>query len=277
VRPPTRSPIIDTHAHLDEPVFDPDRDEVLDRARASGVRRFINIAYSPERWTSSRLLRDRHPDIEIAIGVHPMLASEFDSELAGRLAATVTDCRPVAIGETGFDFSRPLPTPDQQTRAFRAQLEMAVTERLPVVIHQRGAAEALMTELDRWPEMERIVLHSFDATPRLADWAVERGCFVGIGGLATRRSASELRLLLARIPTDRLLLETDAPYLPPPGAGSRRNEPANLPRIVELLAPLWNLDHHELCRITAATATALFALQPLAPSVRRDALTARAT
>lgn len=270
--PPTRSPIVDTHTHLDEPDFDPDQDEVLDRARASGVRRFINIAYSPERWTSSRRLADQHPDVEIAIGVHPMLASEFDLDLAARLAATVADFRPVAIGETGFDFSRPLPTAEQQTRAFRTQLETAAAESLPVVIHQRDAAEALMTELDRWPEMEKIVLHSFDATPRLADWAIERACFIGIGGLATRRSASKLRRLLTRIPTDRLLLETDAPYLPPPGAGSRRNEPANLPRIAELLAPLWNLDRDELSRITEANATALFELQPLAPSIRRDAI-----
>jgi TatD DNase family protein len=117
-----------------------------------------------------------------------------------------------------------------------------------------------MTELDRWPGLAPIVLHSFDGTQRLADWAKERGCFVGIGGLATRRSSEPLRERLMRITTDRLLLETDSPYLAPPGSANRRNAPTNLPRIAAALAPLWNLSGEELCWLTSLNAVGLFGL-----------------
>ena len=259
------APIVDTHTHLDEPVFDQDRDLVLERARASGVRRFVNIAYSPQRWLTSRQLRAQHSDVDIALGFHPMLAGEFDSARRSQLLALVRDLQPVAIGETGFDFSRPTPSHDDQTRALRDQLEIAATQRLPVIIHQRDAADALMDELDRWPHVAPIVLHSFDATERLTEWAVKRQVFVGIGGLATKRGSSALRALLGRIPRDRLLLETDAPYLAPPGVSDRRNEPGNLPHIAAQLAPIWSVSAEELCSITTANACALFGIPLPAP------------
>ncbi len=143
---------------------------------------------------------------------------------------------PVAIGETGFDFSRAAPSFEAQERAFRGQLEIAAAAGLPTIIHQRDASDALMTELDRWPSLAPIVLHSFDGTQRLADWARERGCFVGIGGLATRRSSGPLREALMRIPVDRLLLETDSPYLAPPGS----REPAQCSQPISPgLPPCW--------------------------------------
>jgi TatD DNase family protein len=117
-----------------------------------------------------------------------------------------------------------------------------------------------MSELDRWPDLAPIVLHSFDGTERLADWARERDCFVGIGGLATRRSSESLREVLKRIRTDRLLLETDSPYLTPSGAPNRRNDPTNLSRIAAALAPLWNMSGEDLCWLTSVNATDLFNL-----------------
>lgn len=253
-------PIVDTHTHLDEPSFDEDRRDVLAAARTAGVRRFVNIAYKPERWESSRRLREDHDDVEIALGLHPQDASSFGPALERQLRRTIQELRPVAIGETGFDFARPTPAPPDQVRAFRAQLVIASETDLPVIIHQREAGDALIAELDRWPDLAPIVLHSFDGDRRLANWATERGCFIGIGGLACKRSSVALRELLADQPADRLLLETDAPYLAPPGAGSRRNTPANLPVIAEVLAPLWTLTGEELCRKTTANAETLFAL-----------------
>ena len=257
------SPIVDTHTHLDDPAFDPDRDTVIEESRAAGVRHFVNIGYAPHRWESSRALRERHPDLDLALGLHPQLAEEYDGSLDRDLKTAIELLAPVALGETGFDFSRPAPSVEAQERAFRGQLEIAASARLPTIVHQRDASDALISELDRWPDLAPIVLHSFDGTQRLADWAKERGCFVGVGGLATRQSSTPLREVLVQIPVDRLLLETDSPYLAPPGSASRRNLPANLPGIAALLAPLWNVSGEELCWLTSMNAVDLFGLPGL--------------
>lgn len=250
--------IVDTHLHLDEPAFDADRNDVIESAKRTGVTWFVNIAYIPERWASSRLLRDRYPEIEIALGVHPQHANIYDDTLDRTLRQAVTDLRPAAIGETGFDFFRSSPLPASQGHAFAAQLAVAAESALPIIIHQRSAADALMAALDRWHEDIPIVLHSFDGTDRLTAWSIERGCYVGIGGLATKPSSGALREQLKRIPPERLLLETDAPYLAPPGTASRRNVPENLPHIASLLARLWDLSQAELCSIAARNAARVF-------------------
>ena len=229
-------------------------------ARAAGVARFINIGYSSQSWERSRQLREQHPDIDIAIGLHPQLADEFDATLARKLRDAIRQLQPVAVGEMGLDYSRPSPSHGAQIAAFRAQLEIAAAEGLPAVIHQRAAAEDLIETLTPWCGELPLVLHSFDATPRLAAWAAQQGCFVGIGGLATKPASAPLRALLQTIAVDRLLLETDAPYLPPPGAHSRRNDPTQLGRIASILAPLWNLKAEELCAVTTATAITVFRL-----------------
>lgn len=252
--------IFDTHVHLDDEAFDQDRERVIEAAHAAGIQAFLNIGYSPERWESSAELRARHPEVAISLGLHPHLAEHFDETLAGRLEYAIGRLEPAALGEMGLDFAPGNPDPDIQKHAFTAQLELAEAAGLPVVIHQRAAADELTTVIDRSGLTTPIVLHSFDGTPRLTEWAIERGAFVGIGGLATRRSSEELRRLLATVPTDRLLLETDAPYLVPAGIKDRRNVPANLPLVASQLAPLWDVGPEELCRTTTANATALFGM-----------------
>ena len=252
-------PIIDTHTHLDDEAFRDDQDAVIRDSRAVGVRGFINIGYSPETWESSRVLQFQHPDIDLALGLHPQHAARFTPELGRDLSRAIRDCGAIGIGEIGFDFSRSRPSFDEQERAFRGQLEIVSREGLPAIIHQRDAGLALIAELDRWPALAPIVLHSFDGTSELSAWALERGCYIGIGGLATRRNSDALRALLSGMPVDRLLLETDSPYLSPPGA-DKRNTPANLPTIATMLAPLWNLNGEELCRATFANAVDLFGI-----------------
>lgn len=253
-------PIFDTHAHLDDAAFDADRREVLARAGAAGVQYLLNIAYRPDIWERSVALRDAYPGVEMAAGIHPQDAGIFSAAASDALTEQILALRPRAIGEAGFDFARPGPTFDQQQQVFRWQIALAIAADLPLVIHQRDAAEQLIQELDRWPQLTTVILHSFDGGDRLAAWAVERGCFVGIGGLACRKSSRVLRDALQIIPVDRLLLETDAPYLAPPGASTRRNEPANLPLVAAILAPLWDLTPEELCRQTTSNAVGLFRL-----------------
>lgn len=256
-------PIIDTHAHLDDAAFDADRLEVLERGRAAGVRSILNIAYRPDIWERSVRLRDEQPDVELAAGIHPQDATTFSAAQAESLAHRLLALEPLAIGEAGFDFARPGPSFEQQQVAFQWQIELAIATDLPIVIHQREGGAQLTLELDRWPQLRTIILHSFDGDARLAAWALERGCFVGIGGLACRKGSHVLRQALQIIPVDSLLLETDSPYLAPPGAPSRRNEPANLPLVAEALAPLWNLTPMELCLLTTANAQRVFNFSPM--------------
>lgn len=251
--------IIDTHVHLDEPVFAEDREEVIAAARAVAVGQLINIAYSPERWATSAPLRERFAEVEIAVGLHPQLAGILTHDVRKALETAISELRPVAIGETGFDLSRGGSSLAAQRLAFQFQASLAMSSSLPLVIHQREASEELIAELDRWPDVTSIVLHSFDGTPRLVDWAVERGCLIGIGGLATRANSVELREFLTIIPADRLVLETDAPYLSPPGF-PRRNTPASLPVIADCLAPIWGLTGTELCKVTTENARRVFRL-----------------
>ena len=257
-------PIFDTHAHLDDAAFDADRREVLERASAAGVQRFLNIAYRPDIWEQSVALRDAHPEVELAAGLHPQDADKFSPAQADTLAEQLLALRPLAIGEAGFDFARPGPSFDQQQRVFQWQIEIAIAANLPLVIHQRDANKQLTRELDSWPQLQTVILHSFDGDERLAGWALERGCFVGIGGLACRKGSRVLRSALQIIPVEKLLLETDSPYLAPPGAMSRRNEPANLPLVAATLAPLWSLTQDQLCRQTTANAMEIFSLGPIA-------------
>ncbi|MFT4037464.1 MAG: TatD family hydrolase [Thermomicrobiales bacterium] len=259
-------PIIDTHAHLDDKSFDGDREAMLDRARAVGVRRMLNIAYRPDIWDASVALRAAHPDIDLAAGLHPQDAAEFANHNAGLLAERLKALRPLAIGEAGFDFFRNGPSFDQQLAAFRWQIELSRELDLPLIIHQRAAEEELVNELDRWPDLPAVVLHSFDGGARLADWAIERGFLVGVGGLATRPKSAPLRDALARAPISAVLLETDAPYLAPPAAASRRNEPSNLPLVAGALAPLWDIDNAAFCTITTTNAERVFAWNTLAKS-----------
>jgi TatD DNase family protein len=252
------STCIDTHVHLDDAAFEQDREEVLAASRAAGVRQFINFGYVPASWAASAELRERHPEVAIVIGLHPGHADLWNDALAADLEQSVQRLKPLAIGETGLDFVRPAPDPAQQVHAFRAQLALAEQTGLPVVIHQRQAAEPLMTELEQAHGVPDVVLHSFDGDARFVDWARDRDCYIGIGGLAAKKSSESLRSVLRGVPHERLLLETDSPYLAPPGAKSRRNTPANLPLIAELLAPIWGLSAHDLMRLTQANTLSLF-------------------
>lgn len=250
---------IDTHAHLDDDAFADDRPAVLGRAADAGVAAVVNIGYRPARWMSTLALADRHPEVRYALGIHPGHADEFGESTLAALADLLTRAAPLAVGEIGLDFfHRDNPPADTQRRAFIEQLRLARSATLPVVIHQRAAEGELLDVVEAEPDLPRLVLHSFDGGPRYAAFARDAGCFVGVGGLATRAASASLRDVLATIPPDCILLETDAPYLVPAGARGRRNEPANLPTIGTRLCGIWNLDPAEFAALTTANAVRAF-------------------
>jgi TatD DNase family protein len=259
-RQPNPPSFVDTHAHLDEPAFDRDRGAVIAAARAAGVVRIVNIGYRPARWLTSAALAREEPAVAVALGLHPHHADEFDADTIDRLTDAVTEAAAVAIGETGLDYFRNRTDATTQRRAFLAQIELGQRLGLPIVIHQRAAEADLIEVLDHVGSLPPVVLHSFEGSRRLADLAIAREFFVGVGGLATRPSATALRKVLAGIPIRQVLLETDAPYLAPAGVKDRRNEPANIPAIARALAPLWGISAPELATQTTRTATDLFRL-----------------
>jgi len=251
--------LVDTHCHLDEPVFDADRVETLAAARAAGVDRIINIGYRPARWSSTASLT-AEPGLFATFGVHPQHADEWTPEVSDALRARLSNPRARALGEIGLDYFRDGPPESRQRRAFADQLTLAASLDLPVVIHQRAAEDDLIDVLGRSAQPPVVVLHSFDGSRRLAAFALERGYRFGVGGLVTRARSVDLRSILADVPLDQLLLETDSPYLVPAGFKNRRNVPANVARVAAFLADLTDRPLGEIAAATTATAETIFGL-----------------
>ena len=249
---------VDTHVHLDDPAFDPDRVQVLATARAAGVARFVNIGYCPARWATTVALARAEPGVAFTLGLHPGHAGEDGPETFATLVRLVDAERPVAIGEIGLDYSRPDPEPAGQRDLFRRQLDLAASARLPVVIHQRDAAADCATMLAETATTQAVVLHCYDGSNELLDIGLGRGWSFGIGGLVTRAKSTALRDALPRIPLDRIVLETDSPYLVTAGSKDRRNTPAAIPRIAAEIAALTGQPVDLVRTVTTATARGIF-------------------
>lgn len=275
---------IDTHCHLDAPEFASDRDAVMARARQAGVDLMVVPAVSAATFATARACAEAAQGA-YALGVHPLYVREAPADealaaLAEALTAARADARLVAVGEIGLDFFVPaLQDADSlalQQRVYEAQLALAAQEGLPVILHVRRSADALLAPLRRLREQGRPVpggiAHAFNGSAQQAQAFIELGFKLGFGGAMTFDRALQLRRLAAELPPEAIVLETDAPDIPPhwlyktaqereQGARSR-NEPAELPRIAETLAALrgWSLAE------TAArtTANALAALPRLA-------------
>ena len=253
-------PWVDTHAHLDEPAFAADAAEVIAAAVVAGVETIINVGYRSERWPTTLRLAEEHSAVRAMLGVHPQHADEWTSATAARLRALLASAPVVALGEIGFDFFRAGPAEQQQATAFQAQLALAAEVGLPVVIHQRAAESALITALQSLPPGQRALLHSYEGTSALAELAIDRGFFIGVGGLATRPANAALRATLGAVPLAQVVLETDSPYLAPAGSKDRRNTPAAIPLIAARVASLWGVDPPGLARATTANARRFFGL-----------------
>ena len=256
----TAGAFIDTHAHLDDESFAGDRDGVIERARAAGVDRVINIGYQPARWRSTVALARAYPGISFTLGLHPNHAGDDAEPVWDALRALLRETRPVAIGEIGLDYYRDHASRTTQVRVFERQLDLADEFNLPVVIHQREAEHDLIPFIRNRAGSGAWILHSFDGSQALADEALAGNCYLGVGGLMTRASSAGLREILKRAPIDRLLLETDSPYLVPRGVKSRRNEPCNIPVIARHLAELHERSYDEVVSQTTENARRAFRL-----------------
>jgi TatD DNase family protein len=240
--------VIDTHAHLDA-LDDPK--SALERARAAGVRRVLAIGTGAASTRATLAIAQDEPGVSVAAGVHPHQAADGEP-LDGLL-----DERIVAVGEIGLDFYRDYAPRDEQRRVFDRQLELAAEHGKPVIIHSRAADEETAAALAAFGGT--VVLHCF-SSPGLLPVALERGYYVSFAGNVTYPKAPELREAARAVPADRILAETDCPYLAPQPVRGKRNEPAYVVHTVATLAEAREEDLDELARRIDGNATAAFGL-----------------
>lgn len=247
--------MIDTHAHLDA-CGDP-AETLLARARAAGVDRIIAVGSGIESCRAALTLADQEEGVFAALGIHPHQAGNAEAGRLAELRELLARERAVAVGETGLDFFRDYAPRDRQLRLFEQQLELAQELGKAVVVHCRDAEEATSDALASFSG--RVVLHCF-SSPDLLPVALERGYFVSFAGNVTYPKADDLRAAARRVAAERILVETDSPYLSPQPRRGKPNEPANVVHTVAALAEARGEDHDELAARIDANASAAFAL-----------------
>lgn len=267
-------PLVDTHAHLDARAFDEDREEVLARAYSAGVDRIVAPGVDVPSSRATVELARRHPAgprVHAAVGIHPHEARSavrraadggwaVDDGALAEIASLARGPGVVALGELGLDYHYDLSPRDAQRAVLEGQLHLAHELELPVILHNRESDADLMEIVDGAPAGLRGVLHCFMADRVMADWAIARGLYIGIAGPIGFRNVRHLPDVVRGVPLDRLLVETDSPYLAPPPRRGRRNEPAYVVHVARALADVLDVAFEELARRTTQNARRLFGL-----------------
>jgi TatD DNase family protein len=251
--------LIDSHVNLHAPQFADDREAVIDRARAAGVGLMVTICDKISSFAAVRAIAEAHDDIWCTVGTHPHEAKENPGLTADDLLDLAGSARVVGIGETGLDFYYDHSPREVQRDVFRAHVEAARRSGLPLVVHTRDAdaAMAQLLEDEHARGAFKLLLHCYTSGPELAARAAALGAWFSVSGIATFKSAEAVRAVIRDMPAERIIVETDCPYLAPVPLRGRRNEPAYLPYILAELAHLrgWSLAEAE-----ARTQDAFFAL-----------------
>ena len=256
---------IDSHAHIDGPEFDGDRNEVVQRARDAGVGVILNVGTGdPHAGVLERAveLSSRYDSVYAAVGVHPHDARLYDEAAEDKITKLIeSNERVVAWGEIGLDFHYDNSPRKVQLEVFRRQLRVAVTLNVPVIVHTREAEVETVEAL----KMEgganlRGVMHCFSGSQSLAESALELGMMISFSGIVTFKKAEDLRLVAKQVPLDRLLIETDCPYLAPVPHRGKRNEPAYVIEVARAVAEVRGLSADEVARITSQNFSRLFNL-----------------
>lgn len=251
--------LIDSHVNLHAPQFDEDRDAVIARARAAGVGLMVEISDKLSTFEATHALAMAHDDIWATVGVHPHEAKDYADLTADRLIELAARPKIVGVGECGLDFHYDLSPRDAQAAVFRQHIAAARRTGLPLVVHTREA-DAVMADILEEEQARgsfRFLMHCYTSGPELAEKAAELGAWFSVSGIATFKAASEVREIIAAMPADRIIVETDCPYLAPVPHRGRRNEPAYVGHVLEKLAEIrgWSRAEAE-----ARTTDAFFAL-----------------
>lgn len=259
--------LIDTHCHLNFDSYAEDRDAVVARALEAGVTRIVIPSVDLDTAQAGIDLAGRYTSVYAAAGIHPNSTADFDESFLERIAAQAAQSKVVAIGEIGLDYHWDDSPKATQWRAFEAQLSLAAKLELPVIIHNREASADVLPILEAWakdlpPSLKDRpgVLHSFSAPAAFAERALAIHFYLGFTGPVTYKNADDLRRVAAAAPLDRILVETDAPFLTPVPHRGKRNEPAYIPLIAERIAALKGLPLDAFAAATTANAERLFRL-----------------
>lgn len=262
--------LVDSHCHLDQEHFDADRDAVLARAAAAGVERIVIPAIDLDNLDKVLALAESDTRLFAGVGIHPNSAAKWRDEDIDVLRQTASHTRCVAIGEIGLDNYWHDATPAQQERALWAQLELAAEVGKPVIVHSREANDQVAAILREWVQSAHFrnsalarrefagVLHAFSGNLELAHEAYEWGFVLSLGGPVTYKSAHALHALVPDLRLDRLMLETDAPYLTPHPLRGKRNEPAYVAMVAEQIARLRGTTVDEVASVTSQVAARFF-------------------
>ncbi|MGF1562463.1 MAG: TatD family hydrolase [Geminicoccaceae bacterium] len=252
--------LIDSHCHLDFPDFADDLEGVIARAREADVEIMQSISTRLSTFPALKRLAEAHDGVFCSIGVHPHQAGEEGIDDPAPILAETDHPKVIGIGESGLDYYYDRSPRDRQARSFRNHIKACQQSSMPLIVHSRDAdddtIEILRSEMEKAPFSGEI--HCFSSGRALASAAIEMGLYLGIGGMLTFKRSDELRAIVADLPLDRLLLETDAPYLAPMPHRGKRNEPAYVAFVAEVLADVHEITRDEVARTTSENFFRLF-------------------
>jgi TatD DNase family protein len=255
--------LIDTHVHINFDVFQNDLDSLQGRWREAGVVHLVHSCVEPNEFKQIQSIADRFPEMSFAIGLHPLDAQKWKDNAAQEiLTAAQSDRRVVAIGEMGLDFYK-ADNRDRQIEVFRAQLEIAYQLNKPVIIHCRDAARELREVLQAYQQENKVicgVMHCWSGMREETQWFLDLGFYISFSGIVTFKKAETVQDSAKIVPLNRLLVETDCPFLAPAPYRGKRNEPAYVRHVAEYLAQLRGISLEDLAQATTHNACQLFSL-----------------
>ena len=256
--------LVDSHCHLDFPDFAEQLDDVVGRARAVGVGRMVTICTRVRKFDQVLAVAERYEDIFCSVGTHPHNADEELDVTANDLIALTANPKVVAIGEAGLDYHYDKAPRDAQAQGFRTHIAAARETGLPLVIHARSADEDMISILEEETRAGAFpaVLHCFSSGRKLAERGVELGLYVSFSGILTFKNSQDIRDIARDMPRDRVLVETDAPYLAPVPNRGKTNEPSFVAHTADVLADVWGVSGDEVRTITGDNFFRLFSKVP---------------
>ncbi|MBR8828857.1 MAG: TatD family hydrolase [Gomphosphaeria aponina SAG 52.96 = DSM 107014] len=255
--------LIDTHVHLNDKIFEGELNWLREHWQAAGVTKLVHSCVCPEEFESIRAIANQFPEVYFAVGLHPLDAQKWTGETKEEiLRKGAADERVVALGEMGLDYYK-AENKELQKEILKAQLEVAKELDLPVIIHCREAAAELREICQEfWEKSGAVsgVMHCWGGTPAETQWFLDLGFYISFSGIVTFKNAKTVKESAQMVPSDRLLIETDCPYLAPVPKRGKRNEPANVKYVAECLAELRNVSEETIAQETTANACLLFGI-----------------